>query len=232
MKRESLYLHGGTPQLDMVRLGVPIRPVSDFSVNLNPLGPPPIIKEKWKELLEAVEHYPSVEGDGIANYYQSIYGISPNNFLAGNGSTELIYLIPRVLRFKRVAVLTPSFHDYERASLLAGAKVAKCSLSPHDDFVFPTEDRLLEVLEKVDAFWIARPNNPTGNLFSMKLILKYTRMFPEKWFIIDEAFIQFLDDWKSNSFLAAKPMPNVLVLNSLTKFYAIAGLRLGRAYGE
>jgi len=232
MKRESLYLHGGTPQLDMVRLGVPIRPVSDFSVNLNPLGPPPIIKEKWKELLEAVEHYPSVEGDGIANYYQSIYGISPNNFLAGNGSTELIYLIPRVLRFKRVAVLTPSFHDYERASLLAGAKVAKCSLSPHDDFVFPTEDRLLEVLEKVDAFWIARPNNPTGNLFSMKLILKYTRMFPEKWFIIDEAFIQFLDDWKSNSFLAAKPMPNVLVLNSLTKFYAIAGLRLGGLMGS
>ena len=41
------YKHGGTPQLDMVRLGVPHRPVLDFSVNLNPLGPPAIIKEKW-----------------------------------------------------------------------------------------------------------------------------------------------------------------------------------------
>lgn len=232
MKRESLYLHGGTPQLDMVRLGVPIRPVSDFSVNLNPLGPPPIIKEKWQELFEAVAHYPSVDGDGIAHYYQSIYGISPNNFLAGNGSTELIYLIPRVLRLKRVAVITPSFHDYERASLLAGAKVVRYPLSPHDDFAFPTEDRLIGVLKKVDALWVARPNNPTGNLFSMKLILKYTRMFPEKWFIIDEAFIQFSDDWKSNSFLAAKPKPNVLVLNSLTKFYAIAGLRLGGLMGS
>jgi len=232
MKNELQYKHGGTPRLDMIRLGVPVGPVLDFSVNLNPLGPPAIIKEKWGELFEEIEQYPSVEGDGGARYYQTIYGISPNNFLAGNGSTELIYLIPRVLRFKRVAVLTPSFHDYERASLLAGAKVVRCPLSPHDDFAFPAEDQLMNVLKKVDALWVARPNNPTGNLFSMKLILKFTRMFPEKWFIIDEAFIQFLDDWKSNSFLAAQPMPNVLVLNSLTKFYAIAGLRLGGLMGS
>lgn len=232
MKMELRYKHGGAPQLDMVRLGVPHGPVLDFSVNLNPLGPPTIIKEKWQELLESIEQYPSVEGDGIAHYYQTIYGISPDNFLAGNGSTELIYLIPRVLRFKRVAVLTPSFHDYERASLLAGAKVVRCPLSPYDDFGFPAEDQLMNLLKKVDALWVARPNNPTGNLFSMELILKYTRMFPEKWFIIDEAFIQFLDDWKSNSFLAAQPMPNVLVLNSLTKFYAIAGLRLGGLMGS
>lgn len=232
MKNEVQYKHGGTPRLDMIRLGVPLGSVLDFSVNLNPLGPPAIIKEKWGELFEEIEQYPSVEGDGVAHYYQTIYGISPNNFLAGNGSTELIYLIPRVLRFKRVAVLTPSFHDYERASLLAGAKVVRCPLSPHDDFAFPAEDQLMNVLKKVDALWVARPNNPTGNLFSMKLILKFTRMFPEKWFIIDEAFIQFLDDWKSNSFLAAQPMPNVLVLNSLTKFYAIAGLRLGGLMGS
>ena len=232
MKMKLRYKHGGTPQLDMAGLGVPHGPVLDFSVNLNPLGPPAIIKEKWTELLEAVEHYPSVEGDGVAHYYRTIYGIAPDNFLAGNGSTELIYLIPRVLRFKSVAVLTPSFHDYERASLLAGAKVVRCPLSPHNDFAFPAEDQLMNVLKKVDALWLARPNNPTGNLFPMKLILKFSRMFPEKWFIIDEAFIQFLYDWKNNSFLAAKPMPNVLVLNSLTKFYAIAGLRLGGLMGS
>ena len=136
MKMELSHKHGGTPQLDMIRLGVPHGPVLDFSVNLNLLGPPTIIKEKWPELLENIEQYPSVQGDGVAHYYHTIYGISPDNFLAGNGSTELIYLIPRVLRFKHVAVLAPSFHDYERASLLAGAKVVRCPLSPHDDFAF------------------------------------------------------------------------------------------------
>ncbi len=232
MKMELSHKHGGTPQLDMIRLGVPHGPVLDFSVNLNLLGPPTIIKEKWPELLENIEQYPSVQGDGIAHYYHTIYGISPDNFLAGNGSTELIYLIPRVLRFKHVAVLAPSFHDYERASLLAGAKVVRCPLSPHDDFAFPSEDHLIKLLKKVDALWVARPNNPTGNLFSMELILKLARMFPEKWFIIDEAFIQFLDEWKNTSFLAAKPEANGLVLNSLPKFYAIAGLRLGGLMGS
>ena len=232
MKNELQYKHGGTPRLDMVRLGVPLGPVLDFSVNLNPLGPPAIIKEKWGELFEEIEQYPSVEGDGVDRYYQTIYGISPDNFLAGNGSTELIYLIPRVLRFKRVAVFAPSFHDYERASLLSGAKVVRCPLSPHDYFAFPAEDQLITLLKKVDALWIARPNNPTGSLFSMELILQLARTFPEKWFIIDEAFIQFLDNWKNNSFLAAKPEANVLVLNSLTKFYAIAGLRLGGLMGS
>jgi histidinol-phosphate/aromatic aminotransferase/cobyric acid decarboxylase-like protein len=232
MKMGLRYKHGGTPRLDLDRLGVPHGPVLDFSVNLNPLGPPAIIREKWQELLESIEQYPSVGGDGVSHYYQTICKIPSRNFLAGNGSTELIYLIPRVLKFKRVAVLAPSYHDYERASLLAGAKVVRCPLAPHDGFAFPAEDQLMNVVKKADALWIARPNNPTGNLFSMKLILKFTRMFPEKWFIIDEAFIQFLDDWKSNSFLAAKPMPNILVLNSLTKFYAIAGLRLGGLMGS
>lgn len=232
MKIQLNHRHGGAPQLDMDRLGASHGPVLDFSVNLNPLGPPAIIKEKWQDLFEGIEPYPSVQGDGVAHYYRARYGISPDNFLAGNGSTELIYLIPRVLRFKFVAVLAPSFHDYERASYLTGAKVVRYPLSPRDDFAFPAEEQLIELLKKVDALWVARPNNPTGNLFSMELILKCARMFPEKWFIIDEAFIQFLDDWKSDSFLAAKPRPNILVLNSLTKFYAIAGLRLGGLMGS
>ena len=231
MKNDLKYKHGGTPQLDMTRLGVPSRPVLDFSVNLNPLGPPAIIKENWQDLIEHIEQYPTVEGDGVAEYYESACGIAPRNFLAGNGSTELIYLIPRVLRFKRAAVMAPSFHDYERASLLAGAKVVKLPLTPNNRFAFPSARQIEETLQDVDAFWIARPNNPTGNLFSKDLILNFADQFPDKWFIIDEAFIQFINDWKSDSLIIQKPRPNILVLNSLTKFYSIAGLRLGGVIG-
>ena len=232
MKNDSKYKHGGTPQLDMIRLGVSAGPVLDFSVNLNPLGPPAIIRENWPDLIQCIEHYPSVEGDGVAAYYESACGIAPKNFLAGNGSTELIYLTPRALKFKRAAVMAPSFHDYERASLLAGAEVVKLPLSRNDHFAFPTADRIVRTLKDVDALWIARPNNPTGNLFSKDLILDLADRFPEKWFVVDEAFIQFLDHWKSDSLLMDKPRPNILVLNSLTKFYSIAGLRLGGIVGD
>lgn len=232
MKTSNRYTHGGSPQLDMRRLGLPEKPVLDFSVNLNPLGPPPIIKEKWSELFQTVEPYPSVLGDGVGRYYQQVCGISSNNFLVGNGSTELIYLVPRVLGFKRAAILTPSFHDYERASRLAGSKVSKFPLSPENGFQLPPESRLIEILETADALWVAHPNNPTGNLISKELILSLARRFPEKWFIIDEAFVQFLDNWREKSFLTETPVPNILVLHSLTKFYAVAGLRLGGIIGH
>ncbi len=232
IKLDSEYLHGGVPKADMQRLDVPVGRVLDFSVNLNFFGPPPIIKEKWPELLQTIEQYPSVNGDGVALYYQSVCGVSPSNFLAGNGSTELIYLVARVLRYKGAAIITPSFHDYERASLLAGAEIIRCPLSPSDDFALPPKEALVEILKDVDALWIARPNNPTGNLFPKTLVLELADQFPEKWFIVDEAFVQFLDDWKEKSLLTEKPKNNVLVLNSLTKFYAVAGLRLGGIVGH
>jgi len=229
---DSEYIHGGVPKTDMQRLDVAERQVLDFSVNLNFFGPPPIIEEKWPELFETIEQYPSVNGDGVARYYQSTCGVFPHNFLAGNGSTELIYLAARVLGYRRAAIITPSFHDYERATLLAGAEVVRCPLSPHNDFAFPSKEDLVKMLADVDAFWIARPNNPTGNLFEKELILELADRFPEKWFIVDEAFVQFLDNWKKKSLLTEDPKPNVLVLNSLTKFYAVAGLRIGGMVGH
>ncbi len=232
IKSNSEYMHGGVPKTDMQRLDVAERRVLDFSVNLNFFGPPPIIEEKWPELFETIEQYPSVSGDGVARYYQSVCGVSLHNFLAGNGSTELIYLVARVIGYQRAAIITPSFHDYERASLLAGAQVIRCPLSPHNGFALPRKEDLIGMLRDVDALWIARPNNPTGNLFEKNLVLELADQFPEKWFIVDEAFVQFLDDWKKRSLLTEKPKSNVLVLNSLTKFYAVAGLRLGGIVGH
>ena len=201
IESDSEYIHGGVPKADMQRLDVSARRVLDFSVNLNFFGPPPIIEEKWPELFAAIEHYPSVKGDGVARYYQSACGVSPRNFLAGNGSTELIYLVARVLGYQRAAIITPSFHDYERASLLAGAEVLRCPLFPHNDFAFPSKEDLVGMLKDVDALWIARPNNPTGNLFSKTIVLELADQFPEKWFIVDEAFVQFLDDWRERSLI-------------------------------
>lgn len=232
MKTAFLYRHGGSPQLDMARLGLPDRPVLDFSVNLNCLGAPAIIKEKWVELLDGIEGYPSLEGDGVAQYYREKFSVHSRNFLAGNGSTEMIYLAPRVLCFKRVVVITPSYHDYERASMLAGAEVIRHPLSPESGFSPPGVEELSDVLENADALWLGRPNNPTGAMFPRETILELAGRFPDRWFIIDEAFIQFSDRWEEESLLTEKPRPNILIIHSLTKFYALAGLRVGGIVGD
>ncbi|MBW1806049.1 MAG: aminotransferase class I/II-fold pyridoxal phosphate-dependent enzyme, partial [Deltaproteobacteria bacterium] len=225
MENNEEYKHGGSPLKDLMRFGFDVRDVLDFSVNLNPLGPPELIKHRWMELLKSIQEYPSIEGDGISLYYRKKFRIPSRNFLSGNGSTEMIYLLPRVLRFRQVAVITPSYHDYERASLLAGAKVVRYPLNKDEDFSSPDVDEMVEAVKDVDALWVGRPNNPTGSIFPKKIILELAVRFPDKYFLVDEAFIQFVDDRQKESLLNEQPMPNILVVHSLTKFYALAGLR-------
>jgi len=104
MNNKISYRHGGTPVFDQRRLNLPERPVRDFSVNINPLGSPLVVKENWAGLVSAVERYPSMHGDGVASYYEDKSSIYPRNVLAGNGSTEMIYLVPRVLHFRHALI--------------------------------------------------------------------------------------------------------------------------------
>lgn len=232
MPNSTGYRHGGSPEADLERLGLSGRPVLDFSVNLNFLGPPAILRKNWMEIFPHVRDYPDMEGRGISRFYQERFGRSPEQVLAGNGSTELIYLIPRALGLKKVAIATPSYHDYERGSVLAGADVVRIPLSPESGFAFPRTGELSRILKEVNALWLGRPNNPTGTMVSKEQILELSRAFPRTWFIVDEAFIQFVEEWERKSLIKEPPRHNILVIHSLTKFYALAGLRLGAVSGE
>lgn len=230
MKTE--HKHGGNPLDDLSRFNLPDKEIIDFSVNLNPLGMPDVISENWRCLIDSVQDYPDIDGRGISDFYSFKTGIPSSEFLAGNGSTELIYLIPRVLKFKKVLIPVPSFYDYERASVLAGAEVIRYRLKPEDNFSFPSANELKKILIRVDALWAGRPNNPTAAMFSKDLILELAEKFPDKYFIVDEAFIQFADNWKDESLISSARYPNILVIHSFTKFYAIAGLRMGGVTGH
>jgi threonine-phosphate decarboxylase len=232
MKTKAQYRHGGAPAFDLRRLNLPDKRVLDFSVNINPLGPPMIVREKWPGFFSAIENYPSIHGDGVAQYYEGKFGIPSRNFLAGNGSTEMIYLVPRVFRFGHVLIVTPSYHDYERASIVAGSKVTRFPLLPENGFSLSNVNELIKSLKNSDAFWLGRPNNPTGTLMPKEILLDLAGRFPHKMFIIDEAFIQFIDNWKEQSLLCEDPRPNILIIHSLTKFYALAGVRLGGVAGS
>lgn len=226
------HRHGGSPGHDLARLSVePPSDVIDFSVNLNPLGYPDVVRNRWGGLLEGVEHYPSTEGEGIALYLKSRFGVAAGQALGGNGSTEFIYLIPRALGLRRIAIVTPSYHDYYRASLMAGAGVFFIPLLPEEGFCPPSVERLAQALENADALWLGNPNNPTGTFFPRETLSHLAARFPEKLLIVDEAFMLFLRDWKTESMAVPPFPPNVITIHSLTKFYGLAGLRLGGVIG-
>ena len=223
--RDEPHLHGGDPQRDLARFGVASRPMLDFSVNLSPLGPPEAVRRLWPDLWRQAEPYPSLEGEGVRAFYRQRFGLAESEVLPGNGATELIYLAPRGLGLERIAVLSPAYDDYRRASCLAGAEVLGLETP---DLGPPSADLLEQALSQADALFVGHPNNPTGALADPELLRQAAVAFPTKWLLVDESFIQFSEAFPETSlaFGAGRP-DNVLVFHSLTKFYALAGLRLG-----
>ena len=220
----SLYFHkhGGTGKESCVEDG---REFLDLSVNVSPLFPP-IGLLSLEDF--ALQTYPSIDGRGIKNYYREKFALDDSMVLSLNGAVEGIYLIPRALGLRRVMVLSPSFYEYERAARIVGAEIVFVPLDADKGFELPGIEVLAHSLRNADAFFAANPNNPTGTDLPPEIIMALASRFPEKWFIIDEAFIQFTPDFPDNSLMdKVIALKNVIVVHSLTKFYALPGLRLG-----
>lgn len=226
-----VHRHGGEAPAEFRRLGIGPRPVIDFSVNVNPLGPPPEIKSAWNSWFDELHRYPSPEGRGLKIFYEERFELGPDRIVAGNGSTEMIYLTPRALGLKTAALAAPTFFDYRRSIELNGGRILEFSHLENAEEEWAK--KATNILPQVAALFIGNPNNPTGQLISADRIMAMAERFPEKWFLVDQAFIQFVDDSDRYSLLHPQKLrKNMIVFHSLTKFYALPGLRLGAAIGH
>lgn len=225
------HLHGGNLDAAVQRYGIVLKQsVTDFSVNINPLGPPDNIRRKWPEWFNSISAYPSQNGRGIERFYRKRFNLPEGSVIAGNGSIELIYLAPRALQIKKALIFTPSFHDYRRSCLSTGAEVIELPLINNNNTDYQLDDKSLTLISESDAVFFGNPNNPTGSLLDCETILNLAKKFPHTWFLIDEAFSQFLENPEKYSLLARQAIyENIIVFHSLTKFYALPGLRMGAA---
>ncbi len=216
------HQHGGAPLNNATQDSTV---ALDFSVNISPISPPIGTLSLDTFSLQA---YPSIDGRGIKDFYTGKFGFNGDTVLPLNGAIEGIYLLPRALGLRRILLLSPSFYEYERAGRIAGAEIAFLPLSAENGFKLPSIELIAEALLHADAFMIANPNNPTGTEVPPEIIMALASRFPDKWFILDEAFIQFTPAFPGNSLMGkVMALKNVVVVHSLTKFYALPGLRLG-----
>lgn len=201
----------------------------DFSANINPLGLSPAVKEAMAAHLDAVVHYPDPKGTALRSALEKAYGVSSDSLLLGNGAAELFYLYMHTFRPRRVLIPVPSFSEYERAARASDAVIDYCHLAADDDFAFPWE-RLRAACGHVDCIIIGNPNNPTGTLASAYELASLTDLAARKGtdIIVDESFLDFLPSDKAYSVVdLAERCDSLFVIRSLTKFYALPGLRLG-----
>src|SRR3989338_3178510 len=107
----------------------------DFSANINPLGPPACVDNILKKCCAKIAHYPESDARSLKDSIAQYHSVSSRNILAGNGSIELIYLIPKVFNFKNVLIVAPAFSEYEIASRIHGANAVFMNLQSKRDFI-------------------------------------------------------------------------------------------------
>lgn len=224
-------IHGGNIYEIAKRFGLDPDKIIDFSASINPFGLCKKAEKKLREGLSAVLHYPDPQCSGLIKALAQFHGLEENQILAGAGSTEFIYAIPRVLKIQRALIVTPAFSEYENA-LEGSTAGSNCSIhyfetKEEDGFELSVEGLLFTLTQGYDALYLCNPGNPTGILTEKKDLRKILAQTEREktWFILDEAFIDFREEESLKG--EAKVSSRLILLRSLTKFFALPGLRVG-----
>ena len=212
------YEHGGQVYDAAGKLGDWL----DFSANINPHGLSEKILQTLMENLRGVVNYPDPNAAELKYAISQHYNVPEKNLVVLNGAAEFFYLYLNVMRPARVVIPVPSFSEYERAARAVGCDVKYFFTNAEENFL-PDIDKLK--VTSSDCVIIGRPNNPTGNLIAAEKILQLAKVAN---IIVDESFIDFLDVESVRKFISEK----IAVVQSLTKIFAIPGLRLGFASVE
>ena len=220
--------HGGGWQ-DVRARGLLPRDFVDFSSNINPSAPPPGAREAILANLGDISSYPDPECRGLREALSGYLEVPPECVLAGNGASDLLFSLVRYLHPRRGAVPRPSFCEYEIALASVGAETKSIPLPEERSFI-PDKAEALGAAYEADLTIVAAPNNPTGNLpfAGVREELLEAARAGGGFLLADEAFLDF-HPRRSRLSLAreAASLSGLAVLGSLTKFFGLAGLRLG-----
>lgn len=228
-------MHGGNIYRLIEERNLGIDKILDFSASINPLGVPESAIKAINNNLRYLCHYPDPDAKGLRMEISRHIGIEPEFILCGNGSTELIYLTVRSLRPERVLIPVPTFSEYERASKNWGAEVFYYELKKEEHFDID-HDRFISEIERfsfesetraIRLIFLCNPNNPTGRIFKKEDMLKIVEATKKLgcYLLVDEAFIDFVPE--ESVAKEVQHNPYLIVLRSMTKFYALSGIRIG-----
>jgi len=221
-----MQIHGGNIRDVSRKYTIKESNIIDFSSNINPLGFPKAIHTIIPKELNKIVSYPDSQSTQLKETIAKKLGLDEKTILVGNGSTELIYLIPRVLKPKHALIPLPTFIEYGKSLLSVNCELRYLHLNAKQKFRLNIEETVPS-LKKGEILYVCNPNNPTGLLLSGNEVSSLVAKAEKKgvMVIVDEAFMDFCED--NSAIDQVKKRENLIVIRSLTKFFAIPGLRLG-----
>lgn len=233
--------HGGNIYILSEKLRLNEKDIIDFSTSINPIGVPKSVNSVIKDNIKYLHNYPDPDAKRLRLQIAKQHKINPESIICGNGSTEMIYLVARALRPERVLIPAPTFSEYERACKIRdGLRVMRYELKREKDFDLNIEEFIDAMSGKqvpitrhashITAFvmaFLCNPNNPTGRALKKADVIKIADASKKLkcYLVVDEAFIDFVPE--ESVIKEVGKNPYLIVLRSLTKFYALSGLRIG-----
>ena len=218
--------HGGISYANLAEKGVSAGNVLDFSICCNPHGPPKKVYTALRKI--NIELYPDPDSSQLIKALSSRMNVLPENLIAASGSTEVIRLTALAYfdQGDTVIITSPTYGEYELGCRLSKARIEKYAIPESADFQLNASNFIsFAKKHKLAGIFLCNPNNPTGQYLSSKDVRLLASSFPDTLIALDEAYIAFTDKaWDSLQLLSA---PNVLIIRSMTKDFALAGLRLG-----
>jgi threonine-phosphate decarboxylase len=207
--------------------------VIDFSSNINPYGPPARVVEAMQKALKSIGDYPEPHAESFVEAVSQNLGVSRQLIVAGNGSIELLHLIAKVATAdvmpaisSTVLLPVPCFTEYELALHKTGTNIRYINALDSEEAV-----KLLSAnAENTSMVMIGNPNNPCGYRIDKDKILRLVDRYSETFWVVDEAFIDFIDRYEDVSLVGeVAGRENLVVIRSLTKIFSLAGVRIGFA---
>ncbi len=223
--------HGGNVYAAADELGLRENEVMDFSASINPLGISARVKQEIRKQIDSLCRYPDPGVQALTRDLAVIHSVDPGSIVCGNGSMEIIHLIARVIRPRRVLIPVPTFTEYERAVARTGLRgqTVYVALQEKNNFDIDPAAFINALGDAVpcDAAFLCNPNNPTGGLLKKEDVLRIASAAQSAkcYLVVDEAFMDFVPG--ESVVQEVKDNPYLIVVRSMTKFYAFPGLRLG-----
>ncbi|MBW2643182.1 MAG: pyridoxal phosphate-dependent class II aminotransferase [Deltaproteobacteria bacterium] len=217
--------HGGNIYDLAQQLGCHPSDIVDMSSNMNPLGPPEDLVDLLQENIKTMATLPEVDANRTVNMFAGRYDIDPERVIAGNGTTQFIYSIPRLLETKKALIFGPTYADYADACAMHHIPYDYSNSEESVDFEHDIKAAAQQI-QDYDTVFICNPNNPTGNIIPTSDLEHLCKSHADVNFVIDESYLMFIDGSNKQSMIRST-LPNVMVLNSMSKFFTIPGLRIG-----
>lgn len=226
--------HGGTIYAAARKLGCRPSDILDLSASINPLGISTAVRAACIKALDEVHNYPDPSSTALVSALAAHHGLPPECIAIANGSTHIIHLLPSLIKGSRGMIVAPAFSEYAHGLVKAGWETTTHKLSPADGFRLDTDKLASQLLkERPDILFISTPGNPAGVLYCKEQIADILSLCRSTgtFLLVDEAFMDFCGEENSSKQLVVESGHGA-VLRSMTKFYAIAGLRLGALFAS